>query len=86
MGDAHVWISVVSGVVSSVVGVAALGRLIWRRLVNAVADRLDQLQRTTEMVQRQVTSNGGESHELATRVARIEASVSELLRRLPPEA
>ena len=81
MGDAHVWVSVVSGVVSSVIGVSAIGRIIWRRLVNAVADRLDKLQRTADDVHRQVTPNGGRSSELATRVARIEQMVAELVER-----
>ena len=81
MGGTHVWISIVSGVVSSVVGLAALGRVIWRHLVRAIADRLDHLQHTTDEVRRQVTPNGGKSSEIATRIARIEEMVAELSRR-----
>ena len=91
----HGWPTFVEGLLGGVLAlvgvVAPVARWAWKRFMLAVIAELRALHLVTEQVRQQVTSNGGHSNDMATRVARtenqvarIEAALDLLSRRLPP--
>ena len=68
------WVSVVSGVAAGATATATLGRWIWRRLVNSVADALERL--------RADVSRQSVPPEIIAEIQRTLAAIEEQLERL----